>query len=156
MLESHMTPEVSTVAAASCHARLTLLITHLTNNTGRELQQTALRRHMRQRHRTTTTAEDEALAEAAALQQLQLAASPSDPFDGEHTDSTDPAPIAAAAVSPCTSTQFEWPASSGFCWIKRDSGGVQQGPGSNVFKNTNVAVNAQDELVLTVLNPQNK
>jgi hypothetical protein len=98
--------------------------------------------------RTTTLAEDEALSLAAAALDTTT-------NDASATIST--AAVAVAAVTPaCVSPQFEWPAGSGYCWKKRDSGGVQAGPGNNVFKSTNVAVNAQDQLVLTILNPSNK
>jgi hypothetical protein len=35
-----------------------------------------------------------------------------------------------------------WPANSGYCWFRRDSGGQKQGPGDNVFASANAAVDA--------------
>jgi hypothetical protein len=66
------------------------------------------------------------------------------------------APTAATAAAACVSPQFEWPAGSGYCWIKRDTVGENAGPGYNVFKASNVAVNTNGQLVLTILNPKNK
>jgi len=51
---------------------------------------------------------------------------------------------------------FEWPTGTGYCWYKRDSNGAQQGPGSNVFKGSNVAVNTANQLVLTISNANSK
>jgi hypothetical protein len=66
------------------------------------------------------------------------------------------AATAATAAAACVSPQFEWPAGSGYCWIKRDTLGENAGPGYNVFKPSNVAVNTNGQLVLTILNPKNK
>lgn len=131
------------------HCRLLLVIVPglLLLCQGRELQQASARLQAMHK-RTTTLAEDEALSLAAAALDATT-------NDASATIST--AAVAVAAVTPaCVSPHFEWPASSGYCWKKRDSGGVQAGPGNNVFKSTNVAVNAQDQLVLTILNPSNK
>lgn len=121
---------------------------HAGAHAGRELQQASARLQAAHK-RTTTLAEDEALSLAAAALE---AATPDTSATALST-----AAVAVAAVSPaCVSPQFEWPAGSGYCWKMRDSGGAQAGPGSNVFKSSNVAVNAQDQLVLTILNPSNK
>lgn len=149
--------------------------------TGRKLPQTP----DLARRRTTAHAEDETLAYAAAAAEastpaaaaalvnpsdtalssavpLTLSAAPVDPTAaataaaGAAVDAT--AAVAATAVAAavaCVSPQFEWPAGSGYCWFKRDSGG-QAGPGNNVFKPANVAINANDQLVLTILNPSTK
>jgi hypothetical protein len=66
------------------------------------------------------------------------------------------ATLQAVAAVACPSSQLEWPAASGYCWYKRDSGNQQTGPGSNVFAASNVAVNTQDQLVLTVSNPKSQ
>lgn len=119
--------------------------------------------------RTTTHAEDEALAYAAAAALAAAssttlgaaipltAATPVDPtVTATAGDATATVPATAvAAAATCVTPQFEWPAGSGYCWFKRDSGG-QAGPGNNVFKPANVAVNANDQLVLTILNPSTK
>jgi hypothetical protein len=75
------------------------------------------------------------------------------------TDDAASTAAAAAAVrvaAACVSPQFEWPAGSGYCWYKRDTAGQNAGPGYNVFKASNVAVNSNGQLVLTILNPKNK
>lgn len=57
---------------------------------------------------------------------------------------------AATPSAACTNADFEWPSGSGYCWIKRDSGGALEGPGPNIFRPENVAVTAADVLELTV------
>jgi hypothetical protein len=124
---------------------------------GRELQQGRQAAKMARAHQHTTNhEEDEALATAAAEAAVQDATvQHATTYDAAAQDDTATLQ-AVAVVAACPSSQFEWPAGSGYCWFKRDSGKQQTGPGSNVFAAGNVAVNTQDQLVLTISNPNSK
>jgi hypothetical protein len=121
----------------------------------------------RAHQRTSNHKQDEALAISAAASTAAaaavLGAAAQDAADQAATaqvvaaqpeDAT--ATLQAVAAVACPSSQFEWPAASGCCWYKRDSGNQQTGPSSNVFAASNVAVNTQDQLMLTVSNPKSK
>ena len=106
----------------------------------------------------------DAAAEAQAADAEGAATAAAAAAATESMQGADPAAAAAAAAgtvvatkaaAACPNRQFEWPASTKYCWYTRDSGGNQQGPGSNVFKKSNVAVNTANQLVLTINNPNN-
>jgi hypothetical protein len=45
-----------------------------------------------------------------------------------------------------------WPANSGYCWYRRDSGGQRQGPGDNIFASANAGVEvATGNLVVKIV-----
>lgn len=120
-------------------------------------------RQAARRKRTTTIEQDEAQAVAAAMAPAAMA-EPAEVTPGAAAPlpddaSDDPSVTSMAATvtaAACPSSQFEWPSGTGYCWYKRDTGNQLQGPGPNLFKQSNVAVNSAGSLVLTISNPNNK
>lgn len=60
--------------------------------------------------------------------------------------------ISITQAPTCPTGTIQWPKNSGFCWIKRETNNVKQGPGDNVFAASNVVLDSStDKLTLKMV-----